>query len=169
MIWYLTVCKQKTILIQNWIVWNGTVCMYKYGLALIIYNGWCAIKLNETKTTKGSKWLCVRLWERTTERERERERDGRLLWLTSRWNIHIQSTFSCFFNGSFDAKPVFFCLRSHLASLRAAVSTRWLPSEWLTVWLFWGWKSSALYIFCTLSHSLQLISRDSFPLSLCLP
>ena len=28
----------------NWIVWNRTVYMYKMDLALIIYNGCCAIK-----------------------------------------------------------------------------------------------------------------------------
>ena len=32
--WYLTVCKQKTILILNWIAWNRTVNMYKMDLAL---------------------------------------------------------------------------------------------------------------------------------------
>ena len=37
------------VLILNWIVWNRTVYMYKMNLALITYNGWYAIKSNQTK------------------------------------------------------------------------------------------------------------------------
>ena len=32
--WHLTVCKQKTILIQNWIVWNRTTFRYKNGFGI---------------------------------------------------------------------------------------------------------------------------------------
>ena len=46
---HLAVCKQKTVLMLNWIVWNIKVYMYKMDLALITYNGWCAIKPNQIK------------------------------------------------------------------------------------------------------------------------
>ena len=36
-------------LMLTWIVWNRNVYMYKMDLALIIYNGWCPIKPNQTK------------------------------------------------------------------------------------------------------------------------
>ena len=32
--WHLTECKQKTILILNWIVWNRTVYVYKNGFGI---------------------------------------------------------------------------------------------------------------------------------------
>ena len=32
--WYLIVCKQKTILTLNWIVWNRTVYLYKNGFSI---------------------------------------------------------------------------------------------------------------------------------------
>ena len=37
----------------NWIVWNRTAYMYKNGLCTITYNGWYAIKPNQTI------WLAV--------------------------------------------------------------------------------------------------------------
>ena len=45
LLWYLTVCKQRIILMLNWIVWNKIICM-KMDLALITHNGWYAIKPN---------------------------------------------------------------------------------------------------------------------------
>ena len=33
--WHLTVCKQKTVLILNWIIWNRTVYMYDNGFGKI--------------------------------------------------------------------------------------------------------------------------------------
>ena len=39
-------------LIINWIASNRTVYMYKIDLALINYNGWYAIKPNQTKTNQ---------------------------------------------------------------------------------------------------------------------
>ena len=33
-VWYLTVCKQKTVFILNWFVWNKTIYMYKMNLAV---------------------------------------------------------------------------------------------------------------------------------------
>ena len=47
--WHLTLCKQKTTLILNWIVWNRIANVFKIDLALITYNGWCTIKPNQTK------------------------------------------------------------------------------------------------------------------------
>ena len=47
--WHLTVCKQKTKLILIRIVWNKTILRMKIHLALMNYNGWCAIKTNQTK------------------------------------------------------------------------------------------------------------------------
>ena len=49
--WHLTVCKQKTVLMLNWIVWNRTVHTYKMNLALnnrqlLIYH---KSKTNQTK------------------------------------------------------------------------------------------------------------------------
>ena len=44
-----TVCKQKTMLIQNWIVWNRTVYMYKMYMELLTYNSWYAMKQNKRK------------------------------------------------------------------------------------------------------------------------
>ena len=32
--WHLTVCKQKTVLILKWIVWNRTVYRYKNGFGI---------------------------------------------------------------------------------------------------------------------------------------
>ena len=40
----------------NWIIWNRTVCMYKKWIALA-YNGWCAIKPNQTKQVE---WGCLK-------------------------------------------------------------------------------------------------------------
>ena len=37
------------LLMLNWIVWNRTTYTYKMDLALITYDGWCAIKPNQTK------------------------------------------------------------------------------------------------------------------------
>ena len=39
----------NNVLMRNWIVWNRTVFCIKVYLALITYNGWCAIKPNQTK------------------------------------------------------------------------------------------------------------------------
>ena len=44
---HLTVCKQKSILMLNRIVWNRTVDTYKNRLC--INNGWCSTKPNLTK------------------------------------------------------------------------------------------------------------------------
>ena len=35
------------VLKLNWIVWNRTIYMHKMDLAIITYNGWCAIKPNQ--------------------------------------------------------------------------------------------------------------------------
>ena len=40
------------VLMLSWIVWNRTVRMYKMDLALIIYNGWYAIKPNQIKSSR---------------------------------------------------------------------------------------------------------------------
>ena len=44
MIWY-----SNCLLMLNWIVWYGTVYMYKNGFG-IKYNGWCAIKPNQKQS-----------------------------------------------------------------------------------------------------------------------
>ena len=54
------------VLMQNWIVWNRTVYMYKnqlgkpnqiYTLALIAYNGWYTIKPNQHFGINNLQWL----------------------------------------------------------------------------------------------------------------
>ena len=54
--WHLTVCKQKTILILNWTVWNRTVLCIKMDLALITYYDWCAIRSTQTKPLFGKRF-----------------------------------------------------------------------------------------------------------------
>ena len=41
--------KYNCFCMLNWIVWNRTVYKYKLDLALITYNGWCDIKLNQPR------------------------------------------------------------------------------------------------------------------------
>ena len=55
---FLTVCKRITVL-RNIFVWNKGIYIYKIDLVLITNNGWCAIKLNQTKSSLS---LCPSVW-----------------------------------------------------------------------------------------------------------